>query len=1747
MARHRVNKRLLVILVGGLIVLVGFGWGWWQGRMRQRDPRPYLVRGDQLFAQGQYKKALAQYNQAKRWAARRGDTDTQVTALVKMSQALPHIETEQAIGQALGTLEQAVTKDPQSVEARKARLEMWYELVRDGGPLKSWQDLQQYADKLIEVISLYPEKKLDEDNARAHYLRGLGTLAVVAMQRGTTPLEVLKAREEALEFFTKAHEYHPGSADYCQQLVQTHLATAWLISTMRTPLPKEDRQSAVKHLYEAENIVKRFCEQNPNSGAALMLLTDRLHNVRFWSARDQQDEVAQDPQIGRGLNDWELLKAYLKAWEDDSARPTLTEVDMAVDRLREECLQKAEELGTDIVVVQLAKAAYWRDPSRKGLDKVRPSLEKAAEHEPNIISKLGLYFRIANAYEQNGQRREALKICEEALAIPVDLRIVRARVLRRTIRVLHQSAAQTLVELSSEIRGTDESSIAEVNSLLDRAEEHLEAGLAIVEGRVTYQYPTLIVRGRIAQLRCPEMDEKDPQAFRRRKNREAIQLYEQARDEMESMSAAVLRRDIEQYLGLLLQLTQRYDVDGQSGAAEESLSKAIETARLRSPSGGINPPSMLWLADLQLKNQHVTKAQQTIDELVAQLSESPEGSDEQQAKWLGEALKRRVQQFRLQGKLQDALATAQYIEEHYPEMAGWALAQQVRILRAEPDSNSMEIEPLLKRWMALRPDSPAPVSLLVELYVGLGQREKAEALKDKAIAENPQWEQILSRVIASVQVTDWEEARKILREQLKNTDDPLRRHMGLFQLHGGDQSYYSAVATKYAKEGKTELAEEARKQATQSSELAVQSLEQAYEIRPDEPKIHKALLSIYLSGSNWEKAEKLIARAEEANWDGVAGLYFRGRLHNAKGESLAAEDKQAADKEYQEALKCLEEAVQKREKFHQAWAEKARTEEHLGRREAALESARRAEQQNPRSFLAVRLLLELTADEWSRAKLADNPVEARRLAEETYGLAKRALELNPNYRRAELIKRTYLDEYDTDRAIEEREALLEKDPSDRGNLRRLLQIYQRERKTEQARQLLINLIAKQPDSPELVLHLAENYNQNKQYDEALQVLQPAVQQWPDQLAVAAVLARTYRLNNEPDKATGCLQRFLSTTKEEEKGRVYQVLGILQAQLGRQENAVRAFQQAIANVKQYRPEDMKTVCDLSQRMFNSGARKEAIETVLPLAEKDDPYAIWMLVQFYGSNAEPEESIKWAQRGLSLFPESIDQKIILAQALLAGNKPAQAQGLLEEEVKEVGSSAKAASVYTILARAHSMQRQYGTAIRTLEQAINSGVNQPKLRLELAILYRFEGKIDEAARQYELVLEKYPGNRRVRQTLAELWISQGRYAQAEMVLEKGREIEGDEYIWPERLSKLWLRRTDKPAKQRGDKALAYALEAKTKSGNSPSSVADVMVLLNFRGQYDRCVALYKDALPAVYKDDHRILMALTEAERSRWQRGKSASGSTMSTQELERLKRRTVALYHQVLDKARGDRGAYANVTRGLKAMLGLDGAIESSEIWASKNPGDAHNGILLAMLLSLRAQERLGNKQEAQANADLSRAVALLQSLAGQANLSVTARLTAQGQLAEIYNSLGMHEQAVDMYTKVLRVYPNDIVSLNNLAYILTDTLNKPEEAVRHIERALQQNPQEPNLLDTYGWTLLKAGQTNRAIEKLSRSVSIQASSANNYHLGLALKEAKEHRRALQALREAEKLLEQDATYKEQIGPKVRALIEELEKE
>ncbi len=85
------------------------------------------------------------------------------------------------------------------------------------------------------------------------------------------------------------------------------------------------------------------------------------------------------------------------------------------------------------------------------------------------------------------------------------------------------------------------------------------------------------------------------------------------------------------------------------------------------------------------------------------------------------------------------------------------------------------------------------------------------------------------------------------------------------------------------------------------------------------------------------------------------------------------------------------------------------------------------------------------------------------------------------------------------------------------------------------------------------------------------------------------------------------------------------------------------------------------------------------------------------------------------------------------------------------------------------------------------------------------------------------------------------------------------------------------------------------------------------------------------------------------------------------------------------------------------------------------------------------------------------------------------------LAEAYASQGLLKQAKATYEALLKSLPNDAPAMNNLATVLT-RLGDPG-AVAMAEKALAAAPSQPEVIDTLGWALFQAGQTDRALQLL----------------------------------------------------------------
>ena len=85
------------------------------------------------------------------------------------------------------------------------------------------------------------------------------------------------------------------------------------------------------------------------------------------------------------------------------------------------------------------------------------------------------------------------------------------------------------------------------------------------------------------------------------------------------------------------------------------------------------------------------------------------------------------------------------------------------------------------------------------------------------------------------------------------------------------------------------------------------------------------------------------------------------------------------------------------------------------------------------------------------------------------------------------------------------------------------------------------------------------------------------------------------------------------------------------------------------------------------------------------------------------------------------------------------------------------------------------------------------------------------------------------------------------------------------------------------------------------------------------------------------------------------------------------------------------------------------------------------------------------------------------------------------------------------------------TLNNLAWAL-HTVKDPR-AADFAERAYQLTPNQPAVVDTFGWILVSRGRVNEGIQMLLKAVSLDANNPEiRYHLAQALAQAGDKARA-----------------------------------
>lgn len=151
---------------------------------------------------------------------------------------------------------------------------------------------------------------------------------------------------------------------------------------------------------------------------------------------------------------------------------------------------------------------------------------------------------------------------------------------------------------------------------------------------------------------------------------------------------------------------------------------------------------------------------------------------------------------------------------------------------------------------------------------------------------------------------------------------------------------------------------------------------------------------------------------------------------------------------------------------------------------------------------------------------------------------------------------------------------------------------------------------------------------------------------------------------------------------------------------------------------------------------------------------------------------------------------------------------------------------------------------------------------------------------------------------------------------------------------------------------------------------------------------------------------------------------------------------------------------------------------------------------------------------------------------EANARLTKWLTdnpadAQTRLyrAGLYLTKQQNDAAIKEYEVITQQHPEHAISLNNLAWLYQQ--KKDSRAVEYAERAYQQAPEAPAILDTLGWILFENGDLSRALSILQKAASLAPGAGDiQYHFAAALAKSGDNTKAKGIL---EKILASDNTF------------------
>ncbi|MDX2505566.1 MAG: PEP-CTERM system TPR-repeat protein PrsT [Gammaproteobacteria bacterium] len=710
-----------------------------------------------------------------------------------------------------------------------------------------------------------------------------------------------------------------------------------------------------------------------------------------------------------------------------------------------------------------------------------------------------------------------------------------------------------------------------------------------------------------------------------------------------------------------------------------------------------------------------------------------------------------------------------------------------------------------------------------------------------------------------------------------------------------------------------------------------------------------------------------------------------------------------------------------------------------------------------------------------------------------------------------------------------------------------------------AAQTLDLALSHYPDNTELLLLLASYDIQNKKLSAAADTYRQIISIEPSNLITANVhkahigLARLQVFENNLDEAIVTLAPLLKRNENDPganylsalisfnqgnynraSDHMHNLLALApdhsqsQQLMGKIKYALKEFEQASRHLTKYlktAPDDTSVRMLLTQTYINLNQSKQARSTLQPVLalNQDDAVALSLLSQIAFIKGNLDEGTAALNKALKSSPNNAQlhkqltkayiatgqtslahnelkiyqdlsknteetQKLRISTYLQAGQieKALEiAKEMLAKDPKNPNTLALIGSLYADNGNDQQARKHFNTAIQIQE-------NHPAATVGLARIERKNGNIDKAISLYKSLVDSNKAGTIPMIALSEIAAQQKRNNDMLSWLEKARNASPAEIRARMILAKYYLQKTQP------QKAEIYTKEA---IKQSPENVD----LLALHGKVMIAQQRYSEALPPLKK----LVAKLPESTIARSLLGETFLRQQMLDNAREHLEKAlsiqpdniiAISLLAETelrdgnLDKSLG----YAKALQK-KQPEHYIGHMQEGDVWmAKKNHTNARSAYNNAWKQKQTA--RLAKKLFAASKPGTSLDKAIQPMLTWLKNNPDD--YSARFYLATIYQNEGKDDKATREYEKILEQTPDNSTVLNNLAWLYS--LSGNPRAMDMAERAYRFAPENPGILDTYGWILVQQGQVEKGQRLIKQAMDIIPGNSDiRYHYAAAL--------------------------------------------